>query len=103
MGHEIRERGGLVRTQGVNGAQSLRAVVLQQDRRTLSLEIAEIGAMLAIARKLGQPSWKVPRNLRRVSEPWVFVGLESSQAVANDDRPPCHITEIGTGPMQGRA
>src|SRR3546814_11738619 len=52
--YEHRRCVGLVRPKRIDSRQVIRDVVAEQDRRALSLDIAEVGAMLGVADQCGQ-------------------------------------------------
>lgn len=65
----------LVGAQRVGGAGIFGRITAKKDRGALSFVIAEIGAVLGVARKLGQLRRELSRYFRRIGEPVVLVGL----------------------------
>src|SRR3546814_18297203 len=59
---------GLVRPKRIDSRQVIRDVVAEQDRRALSLDIAEVGAMLGVADQCGQFWREESRHLWRIDQ-----------------------------------
>src|SRR3546814_3140372 len=67
--YEHRRCVGLVRPKRIDSRQVIRDVVAEQDRRALSLDIAEVGAMLGVADQCGQFWREESRHLWRIDQP----------------------------------
>jgi len=59
--------------------------VAEQDRRTLSFDIAEVGPMLGVSDQRGQFRREVACHLRRIDQPLQFERLQPAQAITDDD------------------
>jgi len=100
---ELFDHGRLVGAQGVDRCETLRDVVLQEDRRALAFVIAKIGPVLLIAdqrRKLGA---EAAGNFGRIGQPLVFIGFEPAEAVADDRAAADRVTRIAAGAVERRA
>ena len=86
LSHELIKQFLLVRPQRVARADPLGHVIAQQDRGAFAIVIAEIRTMLGITNECGQVGREGPRDLGRIGEPLVFVGLEPAKTIT-DDRP----------------
>jgi hypothetical protein len=62
------QQGRLVGTERIDRAERCRSLAVEEQRRALPFEIAEVGAVLDVAEEFGQLTRKFPRNRWRVSE-----------------------------------
>src|SRR3546814_12266259 len=62
------ERLGLVGQQRINGRETVDILLAEQDRRTLTFDIAEIGPMLGITDQLSEFGLEVAPDMLRIEE-----------------------------------
>src|SRR3546814_20147706 len=71
------ERLGLVGQQRINGRETVDILLAEQDRRTLTFDIAEIGPKLGLTDQLSEFGLEVARDMRRIYEILVQIGRAS--------------------------
>src|SRR5690606_23553048 len=76
---------------------------MQEYRRTLSFIIAEIWSVLCISCKFGKMRLKVLRDMRRVGKPEIFIRLQPTQTVTDQDAASDIIRPVRAGSMDRRA
>jgi hypothetical protein len=65
----------LIGPQRVDRAEMVGHLIAEQDRRTDTLVIAEIGTVLTITDQGGEVGRESSRDWRRISEPLILIGL----------------------------
>src|SRR3990167_1214109 len=100
---ELPDGGFLIGAQCISRARELRHILAQDNRRTLALEVPEVGAVLCVACKRGQLGREGLCDIWRIGQPEVFVRLEPAKAVADDHCAADRLRPVGTGSVNRRA
>ena len=98
----VGQQRSLIGPQRVDRRERFIGITAKQHRRTLPLEIAEIGAVLRIPRKRGEFRRKAFCDLGRIGQPLVFIWLQPSETIADDNPLPYGAADIGARPVQRR-
>lgn len=99
----LREHGRLIGAKGIDRLEDIIEISVEEDRRALALEIPEIGAVLNIADQFREFAREAARDMGWIGQPLVFIRLEPTKAVADDDAAANGGALISAGSVERRA